>query len=48
MVSVDEAGQVPFVDGMLLSLLGAGSLILFGDDAQMPPVFEDELMADNV
>ena len=45
-VLVDEAGQVPFVDGMLLSLLGAGSLLLFGDDAQMPPVFEDELMAE--
>ena len=45
-VLVDEAGQVPFVDGMLLTLLGAGSLILFGDDAQMPPVFEDELMAE--
>lgn len=43
-VLVDEAGQVPFIDGMLLSLLGAGSLILFGDDAQMPPVFEDELI----
>ena len=43
---IDEAGQVPFVEGMLLSLLGAGSLILFGDDAQMSPVFEDELMAE--
>lgn len=43
---IDEAGQVPFVEGMLLSLLGAGSLILFGDDAQMSPVFEDELMTE--
>ena len=40
---LDEAGQLPLAQGALAGLLGAGSLLLFGDDMQMPPVFEGEL-----
>jgi hypothetical protein len=45
-VLVDEAGQVPLAQGACLGRLGAGSLILFGDDAQMPPVFPSGLAGD--
>lgn len=36
---IDEASQVPLAQGVCGGLVGAGSVILFGDDAQMPPVF---------
>jgi DNA replication ATP-dependent helicase Dna2 len=42
-VIVDEAGQLPVVQGLCTGLSGAGSILLFGDDKQMPPVFEGDL-----
>ena len=42
-VLVDEAGQLPFCQGICAGLFGAGSTLLFGDDQQMPPVFNSEL-----
>lgn len=43
---VDEAGQIPFPLGVLLGRFWAGSVLLFGDDAQMPPVFSESLEHD--
>jgi hypothetical protein len=43
---VDEAGQVPLPLGYLLGRFWAGSVLLFGDDAQMPPVFSEVLKND--
>lgn len=37
-VFVDEAGQLPLSHGSALGGIGAGSVLLFGDDLQMPPV----------
>jgi hypothetical protein len=38
-VLVDEAGQLPLAHGACAGLMGAGSVLMFGDDMQMPPVF---------
>jgi len=42
-VLIAEAGQLPFCQGICVGLFGAGSTLLFGDDQQMPPVFNSEL-----
>lgn len=42
-VIIDEAGQVPISQGICTGLTGAGSIMMFGDDMQMPPVFPSEL-----
>ena len=42
-VLIDEAGQLPFCQGVCAGLFGSGSTLLFGDDQQMPPVFNSEL-----
>jgi DNA replication ATP-dependent helicase Dna2 len=42
-VLVDEAGQIPLTYGAVLGSLGAGSVLLFGDDAQMPPIYHPKL-----
>lgn len=41
---IDEAGQLPLAQGVCAGLIGAGSILLFGDDRQMPPVFASEEM----
>jgi len=40
---VDEAGQLPLAQGSFCGLSGAGKIVLFGDDKQMPPVFPGDL-----
>jgi len=42
-ILIDEAAQIPLAYGIVSGLFGAGSVILFGDDAQMPPIFQTEL-----
>jgi hypothetical protein len=42
-VIIDEAGQLPLAQGITAGLCGAGSVLLFGDDRQMPPVFSSNL-----
>jgi len=42
-VLVEEAGQLPVSQGICTGLSGAGSVILFGDDKQMPPIFPGDL-----
>lgn len=42
-VIVDEAGQLPLAQGISAGLCGAGTLLLFGDDRQMPPVIASGL-----
>lgn len=41
-IILDEAGQLPVVQGISTGLSGAGSILMFGDDKQMPPVFTSE------
>ena len=45
-VIIDEAGQLPLAQGVCAALCGAGSIFLFGDDRQMPPVFTGDLSDD--
>lgn len=40
-VLVEEAGQLPLHIGAALGLSGAGNILCFGDDKQMPPVFPE-------
>jgi len=42
-VIIDEAGQLPLAQGISTGLCGAGTILLFGDDRQMPPVFISSL-----
>jgi hypothetical protein len=42
-VIVDEAGQVPLPLAVLLGGMGAKSILLFGDQRQMPPIFRESL-----
>jgi hypothetical protein len=50
-ILIEEAGQLPLAHGVCAGLIGAGSVLLFGDDAQMPPVFPaaaaDDPLADS-
>lgn len=45
-VLVDEASQIPLAEAAMLGGSGAGSVIFFGDDRQMPPIFCPELEGD--
>jgi len=45
-VLIDEAGQLPLVQGACAGLFGAGVTLLFGDDAQLPPVFAADVAED--
>ncbi len=45
-VIIEEAGQLPIAQGICTGLSGAGSVILFGDDKQMPPIFAGDLSED--
>lgn len=47
-ILIDEAGQIPLSIGALIGYFGAGSNLFFGDDAQMPPIFQEELINDNL
>jgi DNA replication ATP-dependent helicase Dna2 len=42
-VIIDEAGQLPLAQGVCAALCGAGSIFIFGDDRQMPPVFTGDV-----
>lgn len=42
-VMVDEAGQLASAYGSAVGMIGAGSILLYGDDKQMPPIFNSEL-----
>jgi len=46
-VIIDEAGQLPLAQGVCTALCGAGSILFFGDDRQMPPVFSGEVSDDD-
>lgn len=48
MILVDEAGQIPLSTGAALGFLEASSIILIGDDKQMPPIFHEKLLNDNL
>ena len=43
LILVDEAGQMPFVEGATIGAFGSGSIIFIGDDKQMPPIFHESL-----
>ncbi|MCU7492870.1 MAG: AAA family ATPase [Ignavibacteria bacterium] len=41
---IDEAGQLSLPLGSVAGSCGAGSVMLFGDDMQMPPIFSSDLI----
>ena len=43
-VLVDEAGQIPLSQGALLGAFGGNTIVLIGDDLQMPPIFHEKLI----
>ena len=43
LILVDEAGQMPFVEGATVGTFGSGSIVFIGDDKQMPPIFHESL-----
>lgn len=45
-ILVDEAGQMPLSQGALIGAFGSGTIVLIGDDLQMPPIYHEKL-ADN-
>lgn len=45
-ILVDEAGQIPLAQGALIGALGSGTVVLIGDDLQMPPIFHEKLVSD--
>jgi DNA replication ATP-dependent helicase/nuclease Dna2 len=45
-ILIDEAAQLPLAHGVTAGLIGASSVVLFGDDQQMPPVFPADLSGD--
>lgn len=45
-VLVDEASQIPLAEAAMLGGSGAGSVIFFGDDRQMPPIYCPDLEVD--
>lgn len=47
-ILIDEAGQIPLSVGALIGYFGAGTNLFFGDDAQMPPIFHEELISDDL
>jgi DNA replication ATP-dependent helicase Dna2 len=47
-ILIDEAGQIPLSVGALIGYFGAGSNLFFGDDAQMAPIFQEELINDDL
>lgn len=47
-VIVDEAGQIPLTIGALLGFFGASTNLFFGDDQQMPPIFNSSLKDDEL
>lgn len=46
MLIFDEAGQMPLTHAAVLGAFKCGSVILIGDDAQMPPIYHPELEQD--
>lgn len=45
-ILVDEAGQIPLAQGALIGTFGSGTVVLIGDDLQMPPIFHEKLVGD--
>lgn len=43
LIIMDEAGQMPLAFASLLGEFGAPSVLLIGDDRQMPPIFHEKL-----
>jgi len=43
---VDEAGQIPMPHAAVVGAFGCGSIVFIGDDAQMPPIYREELKSD--
>lgn len=44
-VLIDEASQIPLSIGSLLGIIGAASFVFFGDDRQLPPIFQSKLIS---
>ena len=47
-VLVDEAGQIPLAHAAAIGSFGCGSVVFFGDVAQMPPIYRPEQERDEL
>ena len=47
-ILVDEASQLTLAESSVLGVFGACSVIFFGDDKQMPPIFHEKQQHDNL
>lgn len=47
-ILVDEAGQMPLSQGALIGAFGSGTVVLIGDDLQMPPIYHPKLADDKL
>jgi len=45
-ILVDEAGQIPLAYASVFGMFGSGSIVLIGDDKQMPPIYHEKLRDD--
>lgn len=48
LVLVDEASQITLAEASVVGVFGAYSVIFFGDDKQMPPIFHEKQRADDL
>lgn len=47
-ILVDEASQITLAEASVIGVFGACSVIFFGDDKQMPPIFHEKQQGDNM
>ena len=47
-IFVDEASQLTLAEASVLGVFGASSIVFFGDDKQMPPIFHEKQQSDEL
>ena len=47
-IFVDEASQLTLAEASVLGVFGASTIIFFGDDKQMPPIFHEKQQSDEL
>lgn len=47
-IFVDEASQLTLAEASVLGVFGASTIVFFGDDKQMPPIFHEKQQSDEL